>query len=84
MRVEQSSGLFTPGPGSVLGLPSYANSPSSSETDLTLLGEVGVAIALTPNWSVVPAYRLQWINNGGGGVDDTWAHNIRVSVRYSF
>lgn len=56
----------------------------SSETDLTALAEVGISIALAPRWELVPAYRFQWVNSGGNGLDDDKAHIAKIGLRYSF
>jgi opacity protein-like surface antigen len=53
-------------------------------TDLTLFGEIGVSYRLTQQIDIVPAYRLQWINNGGNGTDDGNQHVARIGLRYWF
>ena len=47
-----------------------------------ILGELGLNIALAPNWTVVPAYRFEHVFNGAGL---TYNENIfKVGLRYSF
>ena len=54
------------------------------DTNLTLLAEVGAAVAVAPNIAVVPSYRYQWINNGDEGFDNDSAHMLRVGLRFNF
>lgn len=77
-RWSQSDGTLTvPGVGA-------AAVDKSHGTDLTLLGEVGVSIAVSPQLEIVPAYRFQWINHGGDGTDSDAAHIAKVGLRYNF
>jgi OOP family OmpA-OmpF porin len=55
-----------------------------AETDLTAFGELGIALRASQNTAIVPSYRYQWIDNGGGGFDDNVAHIARIGVRFSF
>jgi opacity protein-like surface antigen len=48
-----------------------------------ILGELGVNIAVAPNWTVVPAYRFEHVFTQSGGLP----HNdniLKVGLRYSF
>lgn len=53
-------------------------------TDLTLFGEIGLGYGLTDRLDIVPAYRLQWIDNGGSGLADGTQHVARIGLRYWF
>lgn len=55
-----------------------------SGTDLTAFGEAGLAFALSQNVEIVPAYRFQWFDVGGDGVDDVTAHIVKVGLRFGF
>jgi OmpA-OmpF porin, OOP family len=61
---------------------------TGSSTDFAWMLEGGVAIAVAPNLSIVPAYRYFRINSGsssgGVSVDDTSAHIIKVGLRLTF
>lgn len=84
---------FTPYVGAGIGFAdvdidnfTVAGTPvdGGSNTDLSMFGEVGVAIPMTKELDLVPSYRYVWINNGGSGVDDSTASLFRVAVRYNF
>lgn len=47
-----------------------------------ILGEVGVAIALSDRWSVVPAYRFEHAFQTGANTEN--AHILKLGLRYAF
>ncbi|HLT76378.1 MAG TPA: outer membrane beta-barrel protein [Ferrovibrio sp.] len=53
-------------------------------TDLTAFGEIGLTYQLTPEMTLVPSYRYQWINDGEHGLDDTGMHVARLALHYGF
>jgi opacity protein-like surface antigen len=55
-----------------------------SSTDLTVFGEVGLALRVSDRIEIVPSYRYQWIDNGSDGFDGDSAHIARIGLRYAF
>jgi opacity protein-like surface antigen len=53
-------------------------------TDLTVFGELGVALRASERVEIVPAYRYQWIDDAAGGFGDDVAHIARIGVRVFF
>jgi len=52
---------------------------TENDTPLTAYGEVGgVAFNVLPFVSILPAYRLIWIDGGEGDLADTAAHSINL------
>ena len=55
------------------------------ETGVTLHGEVGLAIAITPSTSLVPQYRYEWFEQGVAGFDDyLHSHSFRIGAQVGF
>jgi opacity protein-like surface antigen len=77
---------WTPYVGLGMGVASVRHTGSDTDTNLSLVADVGVAITLAPPLEVVPGYRLRWINTAQGsnpGGDDV-IHTVRLAFRYSF
>lgn len=55
----------------------------SDSTDFTAFGEIGIAYALSSRVELVPAYRFQYINDGGSGADDSLLHHFKIGLRIS-
>lgn len=78
--MRQSSGSIS---ATVAGVT--ATAPGVDSTDPTAFGEIGIGWALSDRFELVlPSYRLQWIKDGGSGVDDTMVHVVRVGFRMGF
>jgi len=56
----------------------------NDSTNFTAFGEIGVAYALSNRVELVPAYRFQYINDGGSGTDDSLLHHFKVGFRIGF
>lgn len=78
VHTRQSSGSVTiPGQG-------VSAVSKNDSTDLTVLGEAGVAMRINDQWDLVPAYRFQWVDSKVAGGDESFAHTIKLGLRYSF
>jgi opacity protein-like surface antigen len=53
-------------------------------TSLMLHGDVGIAVPVSANVELVPAYRYSWTRNGRNGLDDMSTHTFRIGLRYQF
>lgn len=59
------------------------NQYAAQSTAPIVLGEVGLAVALSPRWSIVPAYRYIHFFNSGGTVEEA-ANIFKLGVRFNF
>ncbi|MDH3703703.1 MAG: porin family protein [Alphaproteobacteria bacterium] len=57
---------------------------SSSTTDFSANGQVGIDFELSKNFVIVPSYRFLWINSGDDFTDDFIAHTFWLGLRYNF
>ena len=55
---------------------------AASNTGLMLVAEGGLSIALSPRWSIVPAYRYQ--HRFVSGAPDAAEHIFKIGLRYGF
>jgi opacity protein-like surface antigen len=78
VHTRQSSGT-----ASVPGVGTF-NVGKDDSTDLTVLGEAGVNMVINQSWDLVPSYRFQWVDSSVNGSDDSFAHIVRIGLRYSF
>ncbi len=56
---------------------------AAQSTAPIVLGEVGLAVALTPRWTIVPAYRYMHYFNSGSTVGED-ANIVKLGVRFNF
>jgi opacity protein-like surface antigen len=56
---------------------------AAQSTQPIVLGEVGLTVALTSRWSIVPAYRYVHYFNSGSTVSEE-ANIFKLGVRFSF
>ena len=78
---------FTPYVGAGLGVASLETNDDFQDSDsaFTWHGEAGVAIRMTDELSLVPAYRYQWIDSDLGGFDEALTANVfTVGLRLEF
>ena len=59
------------------------NSPGGTVVYPVVLGELGLNIALNPNWTVVPSYRFQHIFSPSGAFTNN-ENILKLGLRYSF
>jgi opacity protein-like surface antigen len=57
---------------------------SDEEDGVLLLGEVGLALNLLPNLSIVPAYRFDYTAIEVGEDDALTAHSLQLGARFDF
>lgn len=60
----------------------YAQNAAQSTAPI-VLGEVGLAVALSPRWSIVPAYRYVHFFNSGSTVEEA-ANIVKLGLRFNF
>ena len=76
-HIHQESGTITQN-----GTP--INVGSSSSTEFSANGQVGIDIELSKNLVLLPSYRFMWIDSGDSFTDDFIAHSFWLGLRYNF
>lgn len=76
-HIEQESGTIVQD-----GVPIATS--SSSTTDVSANGQIGIDLELSKNFVIVPSYRFLWINSGDEFTDDFTAHTFWLGLRYNF
>jgi opacity protein-like surface antigen len=79
---------FAPYVGGGVGLSNIAverGAFDEDETGITLHGEVGMVVDVSPSLSLVPQYRYEWFEQGVAGFDDYFrAHSLRIAAQFGF